>query len=225
MKSAVIALSCLCGAAVAAAQTDLPQPLKPGNGVSAPVLLSEVKPSYPPGAVAAGLSGAIMLEAVVETDGTVGDVRVLKPLEPSLDGAAVAAMKRWRFKPGTKEGKPVRVAVEVEMTFTLRSDGPALDSSEVFKPGPGIKMPAAIKEVKPSYTDAARAAGVQGAVTVECVVLPDGRVGDTRVTRKLDPELDLQAIRAMRQWRFKPGERNGQPVPVQVFVEMTFSLK
>ena len=209
----------------AAAQTPAEQPVKPGGAVSAPTVVSEVKAEYPPQALVDRVEGDVTLEAVVEADGSVGDVRLLKSVHPMLDESAVAALKQWKFKPGMREGKPVRVAVEVEMTFRLRDAGPRVDSPEVFKSGPGITLPTVLKEVKPNYTAAARDARIQGIVTVDCVVLPDGSVGDVRVTKKLDPELDAEAIRAMKQWRFAPGRKSGEPVPVQVTVELTFTLK
>ena len=65
------------------------------------------------------------------------------------------------------------------------------------------------------------------AVHPEDVVLPDGSVGDVRVTKSLDPVfgLDAEAITAARQWRFVPGYRFGQPVPVLVLIELTFTLR
>jgi protein TonB len=62
----------------------------------------------------------VELEVVVKKDGTVGDVKVKKSLDAELDEEAVKAMKKWEFKPGTKEGKPVDVLVDVEMTFNLK---------------------------------------------------------------------------------------------------------
>jgi periplasmic protein TonB len=56
-------------------------------------------------------------------------------------------------------------------------------------------------------------------------VLADGSVGDVRVTRSLDPEIDREAIATLKKWTFKPGMKDGQPVAVQVEVEMTFSMK
>ena len=211
-------------ASAAAAQTPAEQPVKPGNGVSAPSVLSEVKPEYPARAISTGIEGVVTLEAVVETNGSVGDVRVLKPVHPMLDESAIAALKQWKFRPGVRDGKPVRVAVEVEMSFTTRADGPRLDSADVVKPGPGVTMPTLLKDVKPSYTAAAVQARTQGSVAIDCIVLPDGRVGDVRVTKKLDPELDAEAIRVLKQWRFSPGKRNGEAVPVQITVELTFTL-
>jgi protein TonB len=58
----------------------------------------------------------------VLTNGNVGDVTVTRSLDATygLDEEAAKAIKQWRFKPGTKDGKPVNVRVEVELTFTLK---------------------------------------------------------------------------------------------------------
>jgi protein TonB len=62
-------------------------------------------------------------------------------------------------------------------------------------------------------------------VELETVVLPNGRPGDTRIRKSLEPSLDRAAMRALSAWRFEPGTKDGKPVPVQIFIEMTFSLK
>ena len=58
---------------------------------------------------------------VVNTDGTVSDVKVVRSLDTldGLDGEAVNAFRQWRFSPGTRQGQPVPVLVSVEMTFTV----------------------------------------------------------------------------------------------------------
>ena len=87
-----------------------------------PVVLSEVKPDYTPEAKKQGIQGNVELSVVVNDDGTVGEVKVSKSLDDKygLDEQAVIAMKKWRFRPGTKDGKPVAVRVTVEMSFKLR---------------------------------------------------------------------------------------------------------
>ncbi len=57
------------------------------------------------------------------------------------------------------------------------------------------------------------------------MVNADGTVGDMQVMRGLDPGLDLEALRAFRKWRFKPGTYAGQPAPIVVFMSMTFTLR
>ena len=68
------------------------------------------------------IEGIVEMEAVVLTDGTVGEVRVVRSLDKQfgLDDAAVEALKKWRFTPARREGIAVPVLVTVEMTFTLR---------------------------------------------------------------------------------------------------------
>ena len=95
---------------------------RPGAGVTAPRLVKEARPTYPADAKHARVEGTVVLEAVVQVDGTVGDVRVVRSLDEKfgLDEEAVKTMKKWRFTPGKKDGVAVPVLVEVEMTFTRR---------------------------------------------------------------------------------------------------------
>ena len=89
----------------------------------------------------------------------------------------------------------------------------------------GIVLPSVLKEVKPSYAPGAMERKVQGSVWMAVVVLDTGDVGDVRVTKSLDAELDEKAIEAATQWKFKPGTKDGKPVAVEVTLEMTFTLK
>lgn len=96
-----------------------------------------------------------------------------------------------------------------------------------YRPGSGVTSPRVLEEKKPSYTADAMRAKVQGAVWLECIVMPDGTVGNVRVTRSLDSVfgLDQEAIKAARQWKFVPGMREGKPVPVLITIELTFTLR
>ena len=91
-----------------------------GNGVSAPIALQNVQPSYTQEARDARVQGTIQLEAVVGSDGSISKVQVLKSLGYGLDENAAKALSEWRFKPGTKDGKPVNVRIQVTMSFSLR---------------------------------------------------------------------------------------------------------
>jgi protein TonB len=96
-----------------------------------------------------------------------------------------------------------------------------------YQPGNGVTTPVLLREVKPSYTSDAMRAKVQGSVLLECLVQPDGRVGDVRVVRSLDSMfgLDLEAMKAARQWRFRPGLRLGESVPVLITIQLDFTLR
>lgn len=89
----------------------------------------------------------------------------------------------------------------------------------------GLVAPRVLLDVKPSYTEAAMRERVEGVVKLEAIVDTGGNVSDVHVRRSLHEELDEQAVRALRDWRFAPGMVNGVPTPVVVSVEMAFTLK
>jgi TonB family protein len=89
-------------------------------GLTLPTIIHEVKAQYTDDAKKRKVHGEVELIEIVQTDGTVRDVKVVKSLDPDLDAQAVAAAEQWRFNPGTKDGKPVDVQVNIEMTFTLK---------------------------------------------------------------------------------------------------------
>lgn len=122
-------------------------------------------------------------------------------------------------------------AIVAAATLSAATSVPMVSSQartqQVYKPGDGITLPSVVKEVKPSYTAEAMQQKVQGSVILGIVVLADGTVGDIIVEHSLDQEygLDQEAIKAARQWIFKPGTKDGKPVPVRVTLQLTFTLK
>lgn len=96
-----------------------------------------------------------------------------------------------------------------------------------YRPGNGVTQPRLLREFKPNYTADAMRAKIQGVVWLEAVVLENGSVGQVRVTRSLDPTfgLDQEAERTVKKWVFAPGTRLGQPVPVLIEIEMSFTLR
>ena len=94
----------------------------PGDLVDQPpALLSSVTPDYPEAARDRGIEGVVLLEIVIAKSGNVeDDVRVLESI-PSLDQAAITAVRRWRFSPGRDHGLPVRVLLQIPLRFTLQA--------------------------------------------------------------------------------------------------------
>jgi protein TonB len=97
-------------------------PMQAGVGqVTRPELIAStrIEPTYPSIAKQARKGGAVTMQAVVRADGTVGDVRVLREPDAGLGlgKAAVNAVKRWRFTPGTLKGKPIDTYLTVVVTF------------------------------------------------------------------------------------------------------------
>ena len=86
---------------------------------SAPLVLTKVQAAYTDAARRSGIQGSVLLSAVVDESGKAQDIRVEHPIDPGLDQEAVKAVRRWRFRPGEQDGRPVRVPVKVEITFRL----------------------------------------------------------------------------------------------------------
>lgn len=94
------------------------------------------------------------------------------------------------------------------------------------RPGAGLDVPVLVREREPAYTAEALRARIQGQVELQAVVLEDGTVGDVVIVKSLDRAygLDLEAIRAARQWRFLPARQNGRPVRMAVRMFLDFRI-
>jgi protein TonB len=90
-----------------------------GGGVSPPSVLFRVDPEYSEEARKAKYSGTVVLYIEVDTSGHASNIRVLKAIGLGLDEKAMEAVNKWRFKPGLKDGKPVKVRAQIEVNFRL----------------------------------------------------------------------------------------------------------
>jgi TonB family protein len=216
---------------------------RPGNGISPPQLVRQVQPKYTADALRAKIEGDVELEAVVKADGTVGDVRVSRSLDPGLDAEAVKAARMWLFKPGTdRDGRPVPVIVTLMLSFrtgrsAILDQAPfaaRLAADEDFAKGAcratsgSATAPKLVSQVEPKYTSDALRAKIEGTVTVEAVVNQDGTVARARVVKSLDTlyGLDDQALSAVSQWTFEPdsGKCAGVPAPTLVTLVLSFRI-
>ena len=91
-----------------------------GGTITEPVKIGGPSPIYPDAAIRARIQGVVVLEAVIETDGSVHDLKALRPLPLGLTEAAEDAVKKWRYQPATLEGKPVPVKYIVTVRFNLQ---------------------------------------------------------------------------------------------------------
>jgi TonB family protein len=90
-----------------------------GGGVSKPELLAKVEPEYSEEARKAKYQGTVLLYVEVDPMGRATNIRVSKSLGLGLDEKAIEAVKKWKFRPGYKDGKPVTVAATIEVNFRL----------------------------------------------------------------------------------------------------------
>jgi len=117
---------------------------------------------------------------------------------------------------------PIVLAALIAAPAAGAQDSTVHDSKDA-----GVTLPQVVKQVKAQYTSEAMRQMIEGDVLLSVVVNADGHVGDVAVKQSLDAVygLDQEAVRAMKQWEFKPGTKDGRAANVRVDVTMRFTLK
>ena len=205
---------------------------------------------YPATAIENGIQGRVVVQFVVKKDGSVGDVKVLRGVDPALDQEAIRVCKTLpKFIPGKRRdnGEPINAWVTLPITFKLdeapnniqtdKSEDMANDTIHnrelIFRhveqmpefPGGEAALMRFINE-NLRYPVAAIENGIQGRVTVQFVVKKDGSVDDVTVLHGVDSALDQEAIRVCKTLpKFIPGKQNGQPVNVWFTLPIFFRLE
>jgi periplasmic protein TonB len=101
----------------------------------------------------------------------------------------------------------------------------AAQEAEVYRIGNGVTQPSILRKVEPKYSKKARKKKIEGTVKLDIVISTKGRVeDDIKIEKSLDPELDENAITAVKKWRFKPAMKDGAPVRVYANIEVAFRL-
>jgi periplasmic protein TonB len=96
-------------------------PVRIGGQIQAPTLMHRVEPFYPPTAVDARLQGIVILEAIVDRDGTVAEVKVLRSANTLLDREALIAVRQWRYSPLVLNGQRECFVLTVTLSFFLET--------------------------------------------------------------------------------------------------------
>jgi TonB family protein len=164
-------------------------PLVAGTDVPAPKRRNLVLPEYPEDAKAKGIRGIVLIEVVIERDGSVSDARVLRSIPP-LDEPALEAVRQWSYDVTKVDGKPVRVRLNVPITFSMKL--------------PEVTREAGIPELRQGAVPAYPAIpNAPSSATVEADVLLDGegRVAEVEVVRG-DNDFAESLLRALRTWVF-----------------------
>ena len=195
-----------------------------------------------------GVQGRVILQFIVERDGSITDVKVVRSVSPDLDAEAIrvaSTMPKW--KPGMQRGKVVRVKYTLPVMFSLEkkeavtstsvSAVPVDSEGEVktdvvfqvveqmpeFPGGMGECMKWLQANMK--YPKEAQDKGEQGRVIVQFIVEKDGSITEVKVARSVSPILDAEALRvasAMPKW--KPGMQRGKVVKVKYTMPVMFNL-
>ncbi len=188
LRSALVPLALLLlGPALLCAQE---QPLAAGSdGVPVPKKNKHVQPTYPQEALAKGIRGIVILDLVIDTEGQVAEMHVIRSI-PGLDEAALAAARQWRYDPVEVDGRPVSVRLTVPITFALKLPELSRDRG----------IPEIRQGVTPAWPQDTRGGGQAAAdVTLD----PDGRIGMARILEGQEPWSN-SLLQALRTWRFRP---------------------
>jgi len=108
----------ISGGVPAAPKPATTQHVRISSGESQALLIHQVQPAYPPLARQAGIHGTVVLHALIGKDGTIKNLQVLSG-HPMLTSAAVAAVKGWTYKPYYRNGEPIEVETEIDVSFKL----------------------------------------------------------------------------------------------------------
>jgi TonB family protein len=192
----------------------------PGPWTTPEIAEYTTPPLYSDEARRLGVEGIVTAQAHVDESGNVTGVRVVKGLGLGLDQNALVALRQWRFRPGTRDGSPIAMDVEVEVEFTMRNEtiNALIANDMATLVGPGVTPPSAVRAVqlKPGTI------GARGIVILDVVLLEDGTPRIVRILRSLSPDADEAAVRSFEQWRFSPALKDGRPIKVRMNAEVSF---
>jgi len=185
--------------------------------------------NYPEAAKEKGIQGRVFLNFIVDSDGSIDSVKVLRGIGGGCDDEAVrviAAMPNW--KPGMQRGEAVRVSYNIPIKFTL--DDKIADSIftvvEVMPEFPGGRkelMTYLGSNIK--YPEVAKKAKVHGRVFVSFVVETDGSVSGAKILRGIGSGCDEEALRVVNSMpKWSPGLKEGAPVRVQYNLPIKYAL-
>jgi TonB family protein len=96
-----------------------PAGVRGASGLRPPVPIHKVDPKYYPAAIAERVEGKVQISGVIRVNGRVEVLRILKSVDPRLDGSAAEALGKWEFEPAERNGAPVEVDVVAEIPFLL----------------------------------------------------------------------------------------------------------
>ena len=202
-------------------QTPLPEGVyRAGqNGVTAPQVASKVDPQPPEEARIANLTGTVRISAIVGEDGEPRSVRAVTSAGLGLDEAAIAAVSKWHFKPGLKDGMPVPVSVDIEVHFAFITDPRAWTPTRVTFDSPeGTARPVLTSA---PYPDMYSPTGETGSVALSFDVVTTGEAANLHIIKSSAPVAESEVIRIVRGWQFRPAIKDGQPVSVRCTLEFT----
>jgi TonB family protein len=184
--------------------------------VAGPRVIRQTKPVYPLEAKQAGITGVVVLDAMIAPDGAVRGVRVVSG-PPVLADEAVKAVSQWVYEPVTVDGRPVAAHTRVTLTFGVAGAVAIEDSVG------GVNGLRPIEMARPAYPPQAKAERISGVVRLRATVGEDGAIHSLAAVS--GPAILVEAaLEAVRQWKYTPVSMGGKPVEAIVDIDVNFTL-
>jgi TonB family protein len=192
---------------------------EPPKAAITPHVVFKPEPEYNEEARRARVNADVALKIVVRPDGTVGNVRVLRPVGFGLDEDAVECVKTWRFVPGTRDGQPVPVEAGIEVSFRLSTkENQGQHARLTFTLPPGAGRPELVKgTIPPNPPPSDQVPRFRIGLTVDA----KGKPENLAIIDTTDPKWADRALREIEKWRFEPASVNGQAAAVDGVLELT----
>ena len=219
---------------------EVPPQYPGGVGECMKFLGSNIK--YPAEAVAKKLEGRVIVQMIIEKDGSITNTKVVRSVSPLLDQEAlrvVGIMPRWN--PGTQRGQAVRVQYTLPVMFSLNGKIDEIQEHQVnMKPNEKgiynlVEEPASFpggmanclkflsENVK--YPEDCKKEGIQGRVIAQFIIDKDGSIKDVKIVRGVHPSLDKESIRVIESMpKWTPGKVKGEPVKCQYTLPIAFKI-
>lgn len=187
-----------------------------------------------------GINGRVVSQFVVNSDGSISDIKIIRSLDPLLDVEVVRVIESMpKWIPGKRNGEavnvqytlPVRFQIEaqeiVEVQEIVQNNDTVFTFVERMPEFPGGQQAMNLflhEHIR--YPIAAFNDGAQGRVAIRFVVNADGSISNIEVVRSVHPNLDAEAMRTVKLMpNWIPGKRNGEAVRVQFTMPITFRLQ
>lgn len=183
---------------------------KVGNGVTPPAVLTRAGPEIPDLARRLRAQGEVLVSIVVQSNGSLRDIHIAKSAGYGMDEKAVEAVRKWRFKAGTRAGAAVDVRVNVEVGFRLEPEPKMWGAGPLrFDVEKGVIPPVLQSGTMPK---AIRETGDE-AVLLRFTVSREGEVSDIRPLDGEKSKAVTALIGSLSTWRFTPASNGSGPLP------------
>ena len=205
-------------------------------------------PEYTAEALVGTRGGNIELSVIISQTGVAQDIQVVKSLGKELDEAAIAALRQTRFKPATHKGQvvPTRGTAVLHISCLAYMTDSIIPKTSDYTPAEDARThshwkgrltdcgndskllkrrvcaPMLVMKTAPKIDNDSKQADTNGRVLLSAKIDEQGNVRDIRIVTPANDELNERAMKAAKDWRFRPALYKGQPFMVRAKLELRF---